>query len=378
MENTTINQEAMRLLQEAACTSSLVKDKERQSGEIKPDHMYPVTKEETDKMASLLAQAFKVAEDPEEPEFREKYDALMEIVKFSNTKHRTWNWAIIGGAAIVVALFLWGGLSKKDDIQKHKMILSTIKEWTPCDTTITWEECKVGALQDTNYYKSAVNWKVYQLAENKRYYTNAMQSVEESRAKLDTASTKEIRKSIESWMEYEQEQADKYRARFDELAPLDFKGVQKHAVGYAKRWLKNDRTERNASFIMMLLFLALIGLYIWTGYPYGYELTRTRTRDKILTWVRKIGFWLAGLCFGTGLAAQLFADDNIVKYIYSDGHTETRREADVAGTAMNVMWKIALMVIGAVIFVSVSLLIMVIEAFGGLPEKIREIKANKI
>ena len=62
---------------------------------------------------------------------------------------------------------------------------------------------------------------------------------------------------------------------------------------------------------MMLLVLALIGLYIWTGYPYGYELTRTRTRDKILSWIRKAGFWLAGICFGTGLAAKLFADDII-------------------------------------------------------------------
>ena len=363
MEDPTLNQEALLLLEEAAGTSRL-------------DDMYPETREQTLKMAGLLDRAYKAAEDPEDPEFRERYDQLMDIVRWSNTKHRTWNWALIGGVAIVAALFFLGARSQKDDIQKDKAMLKTIKAWTPCDTTITWEGSKVGAVGDTNYYKSAVNWKVYQLAENKRLSVEAAKSAEDYRHRLDTATTKENKKSYQHWVKYYEDRATEMRSRFDDLASRDFKGVREHAQDRVKKWLKSDRSSRNFALVMMLLFLALIGLYIWTGYPYGYELTRTRTRDKILTWIRKAGFWLAGITFGTGLAAQLFADDKTVEYIYSSGRREIRKEADVAGTAMNVMWKIALMVIGVIIFVSVSVLIMSIEAFGGLPEKIRELKAS--
>lgn len=372
MENKTLNQEALLLLEQAAYTSSLVKEKERQNRDVKIEHIYPVTREETLKMASLLDQAFKAADDPEDPEFRERYDQLMDIVQWSNTKHRTWNWALIVGVAILAALFFLGGRSKKDDIERNKMMLRTIKAWTPCDTTITWEDSKVGAVGDTNYYKSAVNWKVYQLAESKRLSMEAAKSAVDYRHRLDTATTKENKKAYKHWVEYYEEREAEMRSRFDDLASRDFKGVQKHAQDRTKHFLKGHQSSRNFAFIMMLLVLALIGLYIWTGYPYGYELTRTRTRDKILSWIRKAGFWLAGICFGTGLAAKLFADDIIWKY--SDGHTET--ESDVAGTAMNVIWKVVLMVVGIVIFVSVSVLIMAIEAFGGLPEKIRELKAS--
>ena len=122
---------------------------------------------------------------------------------------------------------------------------------------------------------------------------------------------------------------------------------------------------------------AFIWLYIWTGNPYGYEITNSRVRNKILTWIRKIGFWLAGICFGTGLVAQLFADDNLVEYVYSSGRREVRREADVAGTAMNVMWKIFLLVAGVIIFIGISMFIMIMEGLFGLPAKLREIKAEK-
>ena len=376
MENPTLNQKALLLLEEAACTSSLVKEKDRKNREVKIEHIYPVTREETLKMARLLDQAFKAADDPEDPGFRDRYDQLMDIVQWSNTKHRTWNWALIGGVAIVAAIFFLGAYSQKDDIEKHKGMFKTIKAWTPSDTTITWEECKVGAVGDTNYYKSAVNWKSYQLAEDKRFYTEAAKSAEDYRHRLDTATTKENKKSYEHWIQHYDERAAEMRSRFDDLAHRDFKGVQKHAEDRVKKWLKSDRSTRNFAAIMMLFFLALIGLYIWTGYPYGYELTRTRTRDKILTWIRKAGFWLAGITFGAGLAAQLFAEDKTVEYIYSSGRRETRRESDIAGTAMNVMWKIALMFIGVVIFVSVSVLVMTIEALGGLPEKFRELKAS--
>ena len=61
---------------------------------------------------------------------------------------------------------------------------------------------------------------------------------------------------------------------------------------------------------------------------------------------------------------------------YSDGSTS--RESDVAGTAMNVMWKIFLIVIGVVTFIGVAGLIMLLEVAFALPAKIEEDKQDKL
>ena len=170
---------------------------------------------------------------------------------------------------------------------------------------------------------------------------------------------------------------EKTKARFDELAPMKFKDVQKAAVKDMKSSVSSSRAGSTRLLIFVILCGLLIGLYIWTGKPYGYELTRTRTRDKILSWVRKVGFGIAGALFGAGLAAKLFADDYIVKTTYSDGSTSTHRESDIGGTAINMIIKFGLMAVGVIIFVFISGLIMFIETWGGVKNKIAEYKAQK-
>ena len=63
---------------------------------------------------------------------------------------------------------------------------------------------------------------------------------------------------------------------------------------------------------------------------------------------------------------QLFAPDNLVEYVYNNGRRETRREADIAGTASNVMIKFNLMAIGLFIFCFISIFLMLVETIGGL------------
>lgn len=379
MEEQTVNQEAIRLLDEAAFTSSLIKNKERKTGEIDGKHLYPTTREDALKMKDLLAQALAAAEEPENAEFKEKYDKLKEVVDWSLSKHRTWVWGVIGGAALIVALLAWGVVSNNKDVSEYKAKLKVIKAWTPSDTTITWESCVVDntSVVDTTYYLSAVNWKTSKLKDYKRYYTSAAEEAENYRQKADTASSDERLKSYQHWEKYYTERAEKFRGEFDELAASDFDGVKKHAIKTAKGWISSSRVAAGALIFLVLLMGAFIWLYIWTGNPYGYEITNSRVRNKILTWIRKIGFWLAGICFGTGLVAQLFADDNLVEYVYSSGRREVRREADVAGTAMNVMWKIFLLVAGVIIFIGISMFIMIMEGLFCLPAKLREIKAEK-
>lgn len=372
MDNKTINQEAIRLLDEAAFTSSLIKDKERQSGSVKDDHLYPVTREETEKMAALLQQASEAVEDPNDEEYKEKFARIEGIVDFSLSKHRTWSWGIIIGVAIFAFLLFMGFRSQRKEVAETKAQIAVIKDWPKADTLITWETANENMDYIAEAYKNPNKWKAQRLGNLKKWKISRTAYAEEYMAKADTASTKDAKKNYKAIAKKSSEEAEEFQEKFDALAKADFKDTKKIALETYKGYLRGDRGSANFFLVCFVLIALLIALYIWTGNPYGYELTRTRTRDKILSWIRKAGFWLAGACFGAGLAAQLFADDIVWKY--SDGHIE--RESDVAGTAMNVMWKVMLMVIGVVIFVGISLFIMAFEALGGLPEKMREIKAE--
>lgn len=364
-ENKTINSEAMRLLDEAAFTSSKVKKRERKDGVVSEDNMYPASKAETDKMAELLRQAEQVADDKNDEEFRAKYNQLNDIVQWSNQRHRTWSWGLIAGAVVCAIILLIARNSDKKDAEMRQANLAQVEAWTPCDTTITWES----SAEKSNYdicRKNANNWKAYRLSEYKSRCIGNQKSIENYQKMADTASTQEKKESYLKSKAHYEEEAVKNRARFDSIAAMKYEQVKQDAVNYHTDSVEAANSSAGSKVGFIIFLAVLIALYIWTGYPYGYELTRTRTRDKILGWVRKVSFWLAGVFFGTGLLMQLFAPDNIVEYTYSNGRRETRREADIAGTATNVMFKFILMVIGLFIFCFISILLMLIETIGGL------------
>ncbi len=364
-ENRTINQEAMRLLDEAAFTSSKVKKRERKDGVVSEENMYPASKAETDRMTELLHQAEQVADDVNEEEFRNKYDQLNDIVQWSNQRHRTWSWGLIVGALVCALILLIARNSDKKDAELRKANLAQVEAWTPCDTTITWEN----SAEKSNYdicRTNANNWKAYRLSEYKSRCIGNQKSIENYQKMADTASTQEKKESYLKQKAHYEEESVKNRARFDSVAAMKYEQVKQDALNYHQDRVDSANSSAGSKVGFIIFLLVLIALYIWTGYPYGYELTRTRTRDKILGWVRKISFWLAGVFFGTGLLMQLFAPDNLVEYVYSNGRRETRRETDIAGTTTNVMIKFIFMAIGLFIFCFISILLMLIETIGGL------------
>ena len=364
-ENRTINQEAMQLLDEAAFTSSKVKKRERRDGVVSEENMYPASKAETDRMAELLRQAEQAADDVNEEEFRNKYDQLNDIVQWSNQRHRTWSWGLIAGAVVCALILLIARNSDKKEAEMRQANLAQVEAWTPCDTTITWESSS----EKSNYNicrTNANNWKAYRLSEYKFRCLDYQKQAETYQKRADTASTQERKDSYLKWKKGNEEKSVKNRACFDSVAAMNYEQVKQDAVNYHKDMVDSANSSAGSKVGFIIFLVVLIALYIWTGYPYGYELTRTRTRDKILGWVRKISFWLAGVFFGSGLLMQLFAPDNIVEYVYSNGRRETRREADIAGTATNVMFKFILMAIGLFIFCFISILLMLIETIGGL------------
>ena len=372
----TINQQAIELLDQAAFTSSAVKEKERRSGSVKDEHLFPLTREEALKMRALLARAWNVADDREEAEFKDKYERLNEIVEWSLTKHRTWQWPLIAGVLLFAALLLWAGTSNKDSIQSAKEKIKIIEAWEPCDTVITWETCAIPATDQESFAafkRSTENtnrFKAYHLGEAKRRYLQNQESIASYKQKAENETDKEKKEGYLNRAKHLEKTLTEYREQFDELAPLKFEDVQKKAIARSETSLSSDRFMRNFFIINLLLSLILIGLYIWTGNPYGYEIARARTRNKILGWIQKAGMWFVGITLGAGIAQRIFADDIVWKY--SDGHLET--ESDVGGTAMNIIWKLGLLGVGLIAFIVLSGFLMFVETAFAIPVKVREMK----
>ncbi|MBQ8703840.1 MAG: hypothetical protein IJ524_05650 [Bacteroidales bacterium] len=372
MDENTVNLRAEQLLDEAAFTSSLVKNKERERGSVDPDHIYPITKGETDRMADLLRQAEAAVEDASDVTYREKYDQLNEVVQWSYGRYRTWTWGVLLGVVLLALLLLWGRNSNKKDADMYKAYAAQAEAWTPCDTTITWDACEAnGSYSFENEYASANKWKRGELQRCKSMYVVALKNIEDYQQKVDTATNKEAKERYLESIKRNQKDAENARQRFDSVAKLDFKGIQNMAKEKAQDWSKYSSEDSGSYLGWMIFFVVLAALYIWTGYAYGYEVTRHKTRDKVLGWIGKIGFWLAGVFFGSGLLMQLFAPDKRVEYIFSSGRRETHTESDVAGTSMNIMLKVVLMVIGAAIFIGISVFLMFFAVIGGIIDRIR-------
>lgn len=370
MEGNATNQKAMELLHEAAFTSSLIKAKERESGIVPEENMFPANKKETDRMAELLGQAKAAADDDQDPAFVEKFDQLNDIVQWSYARHRTWKFSLICGVILLALLFLWARSSSQDSVQTAKDTIAKIEAWTESDTTISWEKSGTH-FNYSELFTSANKWKANKLASYKTNYLECEKNLKTLNKSLKTATTDSSKNAIQKQIEYNTKDMNQSRAIFDSIAAMNFQQIKASVIADENRYIKSSESSATTYLVFIILLAVLIGLYIWTGYPYGYEMTRSRTRNKILEWVRKFGFSLASTFFGAGLAAKLFADDYIVKTTFMDGHTETRRESDIAGTFFNIIIKFGLMAVGAFIFIFISIFIIFIETAGGLKNKIR-------
>ena len=188
------NQEAWRLLDEA----SKIND--------------PATKAETDKLENLLKQAREAADDPHEESFAHKHEDLTDVVSWSNERHKTWSWAIIGGALLGV-LLLW--CSKNKDVEQEKQKLEKVEAWNqPCDTVITYESC--GEMNWLGMYDSPNKYKAHQLARAKY----RVEGLKNDIAKADSmeyyaAHKEEYEKSLKEW-----------EPRFDEINNMSFEELK--------------------------------------------------------------------------------------------------------------------------------------------------------
>lgn len=362
------NLAAWECLDQALFTSSHVKAKDMEKGSTDWDNVYPVSKEETDKMKDLVDEAVRKADDPSDSFFRERVSDLREIISYSYSKHRTWKWSLIFGSIIAACIFWYFGNQDKEDAQKYAKDVTLVENWKKADTTITYDKLDASSelsyqlyerrVQSANAYKLM---KLHDLKRNAESYREGMKTAKHS------ADTAKLDKNIESYkkrMAECEEKMEKYQDEFDEVADMNFDEIQKMALKDTQGLVDDINDSASTKVGWMIYLIILIPLYIISGYPRGYVISAHRRQHGFMRTLQKIGFAVASFFFGSGLLMSLLPD-SIVEYHYTSGRVETRNE----GNPVNIVIlgiKFGLMVAGVLIFCFVSVLIMTIETISGL------------
>ena len=362
------NLAAWECLDQALFTSSHVKAKDMEKGSTDWDNVYPVSKEETDKMKNLVDEAVRKADDPSDSFFRERVSDLREIISYSYSKHRTWKWSLIFGSIIAACIFWYFGNQDKEDAQKYAKDVTLVENWKKADTTITYDKLNASSelsyqlyerrVQSANAYKLM---KLHDLKRNAESYREGMKTAKHS------ADTAKLDKNIESYkkrMAECEEKMEKYQDEFDEVADMNFDEIQKMALKDTQGLVDDINDSASTKTGWMIYLIILIPLYIISGYPRGYVISAHRRQHGFMRTLQKIGFAVASFFFGSGLLMSLLPD-SIVEYHYTSGRVETRNE----GNPVNIVIlgiKFGLMVAGVLIFCFVSVLIMTIETISGL------------
>ena len=362
------NLAAWECLDQALFTSSHVKAKDMEKGSTDWDNVYPVSKEETDKMKDLVDEAVRKADDPSDSFFRERVSDLREIISYSYSKHRTWKWSLIFASIIAACIFWYFGNQDKEDAQKYAKDVTLVENWKKADTTITYDKLDASSelsyqlyerrVQSANAYKLM---KLHDLKRNAESYREGMKTAKHS------ADTAKLDKNIESYkkrMAECEEKMEKYQDEFDEVADMDFDEIQKMALKDTQGLVDDINDSASTKTGRMIYLIILIPLYIISGYPRGYMISAHRRQHGFMRTLQKIGFAVASFFFGSGLLMSLLPD-SIVEYHYTSGRVETRNEGNPANIAILGI-KFGLMIAGVLIFCFVSVLIMTIETISGL------------
>lgn len=357
------NHRAWEMLDEALFVSSHIKAEERDRGETDWDNVYPVSAEETDRMEELLNKAVEAADDPQDENFRNRVDDLREIIDYSRTRHRTWKWAIIGGAVLAAAFFWWCNSSNEDDVNEAKSLVAKVEAWEKSDTTIAYD-CVPASVDYGSRYNSAAAYKLYQLSHYKSQAESSAKYAQECTQKADTASTKEAKKKFLDRADESTQRAADAMKEYKEMEQMEYKDIKKTALQETNKSLGYKNSAKNSTLRWMIFLCVLIPLYIISGYSLGYVITAHRKRQNFLDKLQTWGFAIGGFFFGAGFAMSLLPEYKVTT-TYSNGHKETSTEPNMANIIVLGL-KIGLMIVGAFVFSFVSVLIMTVQTISGL------------
>lgn len=369
MNNENSNYEAWAKLDEAMFTSSQIKQSEREAGETDMENIYPVSLAETRKMERLLNEAIEVADDPNDPDFRERHNRLSEVVTWSLERNRSWRWQIILGTIIAACIVYYFNTQDKERAQEAKAHVESVQQWTPQDTTLAYAKLPKSGYID-NLYASANKYKLYQLAHYKSLIESAAANIDYYKQKADTCTDAKKKQALEKNMAACKENMAKDQEAYKRYEKMTYAELKEDALAQAKASVESRESSRRTSLAWLAFLIVVIPLYIITGYPRGYVLTRHKTQDKILSFVRKAGFTIAAFFFGAGVAMALLPD-MVVERRYASGRTERTTEGNMANIIVLVM-KFGLIAVGVVIFSFVSVIIISVETCSRLVDVIRD------
>lgn len=363
--NPQTNLDAWDCLDQALFVSSHVSAKDASAGETDWENVYPVSEDEIDTMEDLVNQAEQKADDPTDSNYRTRVNELRDVISYSRAKHRTWKWSLIFGAIISACIMWYYGMDNQDRANREAKDIALIESWQKQDTVISFAKLSTET-EDVYFtrYVSANKFKENKLRQLKQFYEYNNSQAVRYKQSADTASTADRKKSRLEYAEQYKKKAADNKANFDKVAKMKFDELKDLALEEKKNTVDNIQGSATKLYAFMVYLIILIPLYIISGYPYGYMIYRHRRQQGIMRKLRQIGFGIASFFFGTGLLMNLLPDD-IVKYTYSNGRTETREEVNPSNLFI-VAIKIGLMIAGVVIFCFVSVLIMTVETITGL------------
>lgn len=303
---------------------------------IKDSHYYPRSMEETLRMEELLNQAYEAITDQSDTEFIGALDEMRDIINWSKTRQWNFQWSLIVGVLLFVA-FLWysTGDSKKS-IEYNKADLEKIQNGS-----------------DSLLYA----YRDDMLEANKRNLITYQDYVTDYNSRMDTATLKSNKKEYARLKKEYEEEVVNYQKKVEVLTNANIQQIKEIAIKDKKEYLSRSKGSHRKLVIWTIFFILLVPAYIYAERPYGYMISKRRMESKILEWIRKIMFWLAGSFFAGAAALQV--TETVTKW--SDG-SETR-END--GTAIMAM-KFVLLLIAAVIFVFTSVALVLYSTIAGL------------
>ena len=354
MKANPANEKAYEFLDAAMCTSSNITAIDENNQTVNIDDVYPCSEAECDEMDRLMDRAQGEVKDKNDKYFKERYDELRDIVKWSRKKHWTFKWSLIAGCILSIFIMFYISAEVAGDRRKIENKVNTIKNWEKQDTTIAMEDLKLDSLPYD--IKRANVHKAHTLGGLKSGYNRSLEEVASYKAKLDTVQNREQKKYLKERLKYHEDRAESYLKQYEEVNDMKFKKYRKYVVKSLKDELRAARWLDRIVWLICIYVLLLTPFYIYSSHQYGYYITRYRAESARLDKLQKIGFAFASFLLGAGLAMELLPDTKVKTY-YSDGSTSTHTE----GNAMNyiiIAIKLALVAAAACVFSFVSIFIM--------------------
>ena len=297
---------------------------------------YPVSMDETVQMEDLLNQSYAAVTDKNDSSLIGALDEMRDIINWSKIRHWNFNWAFIVGVIVFIGFLWWQTGDAKDQVERYK---TEVAKYENADAELIKEYRE----KETTSTASSIEYSQKQIVDYKSI--------------LDTIQDKDRKKNYEKWTKESEESLAKYQTKLNVLKTGDDEAIKKMAVDQYKSYLKSSKGSHRSILIWTIFFILLIPLYIIAERPYGYMISKTRLESKILGWIRKIMFWLAGSLVGGAFALQV--TETVTTW--SDGSKTTDSDA----IPIYVM-KILLLIAALCIFVFTSVALMLYATIAGL------------